>query len=471
MKTQLYRTLMDEDLYIPVDDAIREFRRHLLSHPRTILSAKYGDGKSFFLQEFEKDKKVQEKFVLLKLYPVNYQVVENKDIFNLIKYDLLFQLFDKGLLDETQEISSLNLFYTYIRSKDKDIIQFLCEMAAVVGLLPKQFGSIIDKADQLKKKWEQYKDGNGNAELSNFYNRVGGHYLYEADSVTAFIRNVIQQYKEKHIGKQVVLVIEDMDRLDPAHLFRILNVLSAHVDYAYRSGISPDKKSMSGNKFEVDNILLIMDYDNTEHIYRHFYGEEADFQGYINKFISNGYFHYSLSQEKYKYFTKKIAQETQLHEDQVERIVDADMFKGKTIRDVASALHDTQKSLFNVPIYQDINGTMDLPKGVLQLMVIMRRIGEMDRDIVFHFEEVIKREPELMFMCLGGYWLVYRRTFMDKFDIEADQASYIYHVEINGIHQNGYPNIKVDKLKDGSNNAKTQDMGQFIRYMLSFIAN
>ena len=255
---------MDEDLYIPVDDAIREFRRHLLSHPRTILSAKYGDGKSFFLQEFEKDKKVQEKFVLLKLYPVNYQVVENKDIFNLIKYDLLFQLFDKGLLDETQEISSLNLFYTYIRSKDKDIIQFLCEMAAVVGLLPKQFGSIIDKADQVKKKWEQYKDGNGNAELSNFYNRVGGHYLYEADSVTAFIRNVIQQYKEKHIGKQVVLVIEDMDRLDPAHLFRILNVLSAHVDYAYRIGISPDKKSMSGNKFEVDNILLIMDYDNTE---------------------------------------------------------------------------------------------------------------------------------------------------------------------------------------------------------------
>ena len=165
---------MDEDLYIPVDDAIREFRRHLLSHPRTILSAKYGDGKSFFLQEFEKDKKVQEKFVLLKLYPVNYQVIENKDIFNLIKYDLLFQLFDKGLLDATQEISSLNLFYTYIRSKDKDIIQFLCEMAAVVGLLPKQFGSIIDKADQLKKKWEQYKDGNGNAELSNFYNRVGG---------------------------------------------------------------------------------------------------------------------------------------------------------------------------------------------------------------------------------------------------------------------------------------------------------
>ena len=77
---------MNEELYIPVDDVIREFRKHLLSHPRTILSAKYGDGKSFFLREFEMDKKVQENFVFLELFPVNYQVVENKDIFNLIKY-------------------------------------------------------------------------------------------------------------------------------------------------------------------------------------------------------------------------------------------------------------------------------------------------------------------------------------------------------------------------------------------------
>ena len=66
---------MKEELYIPVDDAIIEFRKHLLTHPRTILSAKYGDGKSFFLREFEKDEKVQEHFVFLKLFPVNYQVV------------------------------------------------------------------------------------------------------------------------------------------------------------------------------------------------------------------------------------------------------------------------------------------------------------------------------------------------------------------------------------------------------------
>ena len=73
-------------------------------------------------------------------------------------------------------------------------------------------------------------------------------------------------------------------------------------------------------------------------------------------------------------------------------------------------------------------------------------------------------------MCLGGYWLVYRNTFMDEFYIEADEEGYVYHVEINGIHNNGYANVDVEKYKDGSNNTRTQDIEQFIQYILSFIA-
>lgn len=459
---------MKEELYIPVDDTINAFKEHLLSHPRTILSAKYGDGKSFFLHEFEMNEKVQEQFVLLKLYPINYQVVENKDIFDLIKYDLLFQLFNKGMLDEIQDLSTLYLFYSYILSKGKEIIPFLCEMGAMIGLLPEQFGNIIKKADDLKEQWEQHK--NGNAELSKFHKKVSEHYLYEADSVTSFIRAVIHQYKEKNAEKHIVIVIEDMDRLDPAHLFRILNVLSAHVDYAYRYGISPDRRSIIGNKFDVDNVLLVMDYDNAEHIYKHFYGAKTDFAGYINKFISNDYFAYSISQERYQYFTEQIAKETGIRDNQIQTIIDADIFEGKTIREVSSAIQDTQKFLFNVPFYQNFNDIIDLPQGILQLMVIMRRLGKSDADIISHIMEVIRRIPELMFLYLGGYWLVYRHTFMDNFDIQADEAGYIYQVKINGIHNNGYANVDVEKYKDGSNNTRTQDIEQFIQYILSFIA-
>lgn len=44
-----------------------------------------------------------------------------------------------------------------------------------------------------------------------------------------------------------VLIIEDLDRIDPAHLFRIMNVLSSQVDNPYYSEVP------NGNKFRDKN--------------------------------------------------------------------------------------------------------------------------------------------------------------------------------------------------------------------------
>ena len=43
--------LNSDDNYIPVDDAMQRFEDHLLSHDRVVLSAKFGDGKTFFLKK------------------------------------------------------------------------------------------------------------------------------------------------------------------------------------------------------------------------------------------------------------------------------------------------------------------------------------------------------------------------------------------------------------------------------------
>lgn len=79
---------------IPVDNTMKQFEDHLLSHDRVILSAKFGDGKSFFLNEFKKRIKNDPNtpFELITLYPVNYQVLENKDVFEIIKHDVLLQI-------------------------------------------------------------------------------------------------------------------------------------------------------------------------------------------------------------------------------------------------------------------------------------------------------------------------------------------------------------------------------------------
>lgn len=107
----------------------------------------------------------------------------------------------------------------------------------------------------------------------------------------------IAAYKDEHPDKKIVLVIEDMDRMDPAHLFRILNVFSAHIDYNYRFGVNSNQPFV-GNKFGLNKVVFVMSFENTEHIFHHLYGEGSDFNGYISKFCSSNIFCYSFSSEK-----------------------------------------------------------------------------------------------------------------------------------------------------------------------------
>jgi len=73
--------------------------------------------------------------------------------------------------------------------------------------------------------------------------------IYELDSISQIICSAIAVKKG---GKKSVLIIDDLDRIDPEHIFRILNVFSAHFD------ITEDGK----NKFDFDKIILVCDIQN-----------------------------------------------------------------------------------------------------------------------------------------------------------------------------------------------------------------
>ena len=88
------------DFMIPVDGAINDFYAHLMACPRTILSARFGDGKTFFVDKFMESERVKKTFRCLKLYPVNYQIAGDMDIFELIKRDILVQLILNGMMEE-----------------------------------------------------------------------------------------------------------------------------------------------------------------------------------------------------------------------------------------------------------------------------------------------------------------------------------------------------------------------------------
>lgn len=150
-------------LFIPIDNAIERFRNHLRAHDRTILSARFGDGKTYFLSQFMKNEDVEREYVFLTLYPVNYQVSENRDVFELIKYDLLIQMLVKGVIEPEFELTNAQALALCLQMKAPSLAEAMLPIIAelqldersakvVAGLLTakKMFTTVKRKVSEIK---------------------------------------------------------------------------------------------------------------------------------------------------------------------------------------------------------------------------------------------------------------------------------------------------------------------------------
>lgn len=372
---------INSDFIIPVDRAIKEFREHLKCHPRTILSARYGDGKTYFLDSFRKDKLVLKEFVFITLYPVNYQVLENHDIFDVIKYDILLQMGLNDMLDETIDISPSDAFFYCMQTKGLDFLGSLLDIASSIEGIPwmKAIGKIGTIATRLIKRFqdasEEYKRyaAGENSILSRYVAEMDKIPIYEEDPVTRIIQSALKTWRKKKGNgkKRVVLLIEDMDRIDPAHLFRILNIFSAHVDYTYKFG-TPPNPNVGENKFGMDNVVMVVDYGNLRSIFSHFYGEDTCFEGYISKFADKGLFEYSLKAEAASYFYDTLSDKLQMSKELLKQVLQEDVIKQRTLRDLGNSIES-----FDTQCLPIVGAKENIPG----LMVVLRRLGYRDNEI------------------------------------------------------------------------------------------
>ena len=380
-----------EDIKIPIDKQLEEFGNHILANSRTFLSSKFGDGKSYFLDEFKK--RNAERFVFITLYPVNYQVANNEDIFNLIKRDVLFQLIVQGFFEDSSiQISDELALWGFIQNKYKSfLLELLPYMASVA--LPAEYVPVVTAAlkrkevfKSIKKQFDDYKRQLAEKDdiLTKFLDVAESNPVYEEDLVTSLIKQAIQKFKEKSQQadkeKRVVLIVEDLDRLDPAHLFRILNIFSAHIDYCYKLMNKPNE-TLVGNKFGFDNVVFVADFSNIRKIFKHFYGEQTDFNGYIGKFLSSAPYNYSIREIRknyiYDYLERKITCSRKL----IEAMVTEEMLESKTIRECIQAF-DISSQVVNVPKYKAKEQEIELDITILKLLSIMRRLKIEDDEII-----------------------------------------------------------------------------------------
>jgi hypothetical protein len=243
------------------------------------------------------------------LYPVNYSIAHNKDVFELVKYDIIYELLSKypDKIDlKKDEYSDLLLGQMFLLHGFK-IDPLIKSILKVTNQESEVYVEIMDKLSEIFKQYSAYKDKtikDDSKRLVQYIKQLKHHKgsPHEYDDISELITTMLESIAKADVDKggknentaeveagdlskeksvQTVLIIDDLDRLDPEHVFRLFNIFSAHYDSVYDE-----------NKFGFDKVIFVCDYNNIRLMYEHRYGKGVDFSGYIDKFYSTKPFYY-----------------------------------------------------------------------------------------------------------------------------------------------------------------------------------
>lgn len=434
---------------------LNDFKNHLEHADRMILSAKFGDGKTFFLQKVREDNEKFSDYEFITVYPVNYAVAANEDIFEYVKRDILIQLAKLGLLNKIDIEKLITSVFSF--ENFKEVLSFL------VSCFPGGafYNKLLDKVFDISKKYS-YEKNTYEKYFGTFKVQKGG--LYEDDAFTQMIKEALCLLKNGHLNekgtviqKKPVLIIEDLDRLDPAHLFRILNVISAHIDDCS----TPYKV---GNKFGFSNIVIVMDYDTTKHIFEHFYGRNASYDGYMSKFVTEEPFRYCLTDLALTKLKEKIVEEVKVDKKLLDKFeIFNQRLSNCSMRDIAriSDLNINDKILQTELGWEKENMfSTDLP--IFKLLIYMTELGlscgDMNTDLSLQEEY---DEVEYLKLIYPLYFLFTKdaknefislgrgvRVFLDK----TGGVTTNIKIEISGNYSTNAPQLS--KAIDKKNYAK-----------------
>ena len=272
---------------ISMDKPLGDFKSFIdrNNNKRIFFSGKFGSGKTFFLKIFFE--KYAKDYDVYYLSPIRYQIRENRDIIQLIKYDIVVRIFEK---DPELKSKRANGVGEIIRKFGKHLdLHNLMQNIPRLGR-PLTLGKNV--YDALAKA---AKNGDSQ-QLSEFKDNM------EKQLVNSLDFNLRSKIKALKKERKSILVLDDLDRMDPKHIFRILNILSAEME------------AENENEMSFDHIILVGDRGNIKHIFHHKYGATTDFQGYFDKFCSAWTYEFDNISSIANWISQEFIKLTQSHE-------------------------------------------------------------------------------------------------------------------------------------------------------------
>ena len=268
------------------------FKEHLATteNCNIIFSGKFGIGKTYFLNEFFK---YREEYNHIRIAPVNYSIAQNEDIFKYINYDVIFELLGKDISFDKIDFDAESKVDAYLSENKLELVKKALSNFSKIG---KSLNDLIDIIQSINNFSDDIKEDDFESfqnYLENETNRKGS--IYEENFLLELIRKYIEALEKDET--ESVLVIDDLDRLDPEHIFRILNVFAAHLDL--------DDQTANHNKYGFSKIILVCDITNIRNIFTNRYGQNVDFSGYIDKFYSKEVFEFDNVQNLLDYINEK----------------------------------------------------------------------------------------------------------------------------------------------------------------------
>ena len=319
---------------IKLDLLFEAFNEHLAidGNHKIFFSGKFGTWKTYFLDSYFKEKEAD--FDVYHIYPANYQISQNEDVIELIKYDLITLIKEKNK-GKSEDIFTENDYKSFVhlpslvhlwsQGKKKDLtklavetgvelsaiawasitwdIRFFLQILSKIGKPLERTIDLIDDFSKYRDKVISWEEG----EIKEFIKAIKGKKYEETDAISQIINQKIKLTKWE---RESILVIDDLDRIDPEHIFRLLNIFSSQLEANKKSSI----------KFDFDRIILVGDLHNIKSIYHHKYWPETDFEGYMDKFYDVEAF-YLNNEDIIKSIIREIIREfkySQLHQQTME---------------------------------------------------------------------------------------------------------------------------------------------------------